>query len=262
MVGGRSIITVGVDVGSAACKAVVFDAVEGRVLGTALAPTGWHPRERGEEVFRAAVERSGCRRDDLHAVVGTGYGRSGLPFATCTVTEITCHARAAAYLVPGAATVIDVGGQDCKVISLGSDGHVRDFVMNDRCAAGTGRFLEVMARAMDVSLERFGEIALTSDRPAQISSTCVVFAESEVVSLLAAGAAREDVVAGIHDAIARRILAMAGKLRIVQEVVLTGGGGLSAGLKWALERNLGHPVRVAPMPQYAGALGAALLGIG
>lgn len=228
-------------------------------MGTALAPTGWHPRERGEEVFRTAVERSGCCPEELHSVVGTGYGRNGLPFATRTVTEITCHARAAAHLVPGAATVIDVGGQDCKVISIDSAGHVRDFVMNDRCAAGTGRFLEVMARAMDVGLERFGEIALLSDRPAPISSTCVVFAESEVVSLLAAGAAREDVVAGIHDAIARRILAMGEKVGIVREVVLTGGGGLSAGLKWALERSLGHPVRVAPMPQYAGALGAALL---
>lgn len=255
----RDGLAVGVDVGSVTAKAVVYDSDANQVLASALKPTGWHPRERGLEIFREALEQARVEEHQVGCVVGTGYGRAQLPFACHTTTEITCHATAVRHLVPGARTVIDVGGQDCKVIALDPDGRVRDFAMNDRCAAGTGRFLEVMARALEVDLDGFGRLALASDRPAAVSSMCTVFAESEVISLLAGGAALEDVVAGIHEAIAKRILAMGSKVGIEGKVVLSGGGGRNVGLRRALERNLGYSVEVSPHPQLAGALGAALV---
>jgi predicted CoA-substrate-specific enzyme activase len=190
-------------------------------------------------------------------VIATGYGRHAIRFADTTVTEITCHARGVHRLAPDARTIIEIGGQDSKVISLEDGGRVRDFAMNDRCAAGTGRFLEMVASRLDVNWEKLAELGRQSTQPALISNICVVFAETEIIGLLAEGKPLPDVVAGVQNAIATRVAALAGRF-ISPPVYFTGGVALQGGMARALEEVLACPVRVAPQPQYTGALGAAL----
>jgi predicted CoA-substrate-specific enzyme activase len=190
-------------------------------------------------------------------VVATGYGRHAIRFADTTDTEITSHARGVRRLAPEARTIIEIGGQDSKVISLEDGGRVRDFGMNDRCAAGTGRFLEMVAARLDMTWEKLAELGRQSRQPALISNICVVFAETEIIGLLADGKPLPDVVAGVQNAIATRVSALAGRF-ISPPVYFTGGVALQAGMARALEEVLGCPVRVAPRPQYTGALGAAL----
>ena len=177
-------LAAGIDVGSVAAKAVIFDSAAGSVAGSALLPTGWNTREAGEAVLDAACHRAGADRHDLKQVVATGYGRIALPFAQKTITEITCHAKGAAWLFPGSGVVLDIGGQDSKAISLDENGGVRDFVMNDKCAAGTGRFLQVLAGILGMPLDELGKAA-ANGKPVPISSMCAVFAETEIVGLLA-----------------------------------------------------------------------------
>jgi predicted CoA-substrate-specific enzyme activase len=221
--------------------------------------TGHNPEQTGQAVFEKLLTDFGVRPAEVAGIVATGCGRGRIGFAGRFVTEITCHAAGAHFLNPATLTVIDIGGQDSKAILLSSDGRVRDFVMNDKCAAGTGRFLEVMAQALEVDLDKFGELSLAADRPAAISSLCTVFAESEVVSLIAGGEKRENIIAGIHESIAVRVAAMAGRIGVTAPVMMTGGVARISGVVRSLEKKIGCPIAVSDRSQVAGAIGAALL---
>lgn len=195
----------------------------------------------------------------VESIVGTGYGRVSLPIFDKKVTEITCHARGAHYLFPETRTVVDIGGQDSKVIALDDDGSVAEFIMNDKCAAGTGRFLQVMAGVLDVSLEELASLA-SGAKPAKISSMCTVFAESEIVGLLAQGVGKGEIAAGIFDSIARRIQGLAGRIRFSDKVTFSGGVAQNPAICRAVGDGLGVEMRVPHAPQLVGALGAAIMG--
>ena len=251
---------VGIDVGAATAKAVIF--AEGEILGHFVMATGHSVELAARRTTVEALRIAGLpdSLDELDYVVSTGYGRNAVAFANRSVTEITCHAKGASFMIPEARTVIDIGGQDSKGIEIDEKGNVKDFIMNDKCAAGTGRFLEVMAAVLEMdSIDKLGPLSLKSTSPCRISSTCTVFAESEVVSLRAAGRSREDLAAGIHRAIASRVAAMIKRLKIRPEVVFTGGVAKNIGVKKALEEELGIGILVPQEPQIIGALGAALL---
>jgi (R)-2-hydroxyacyl-CoA dehydratese activating ATPase len=251
-------ICAGVDAGSRAVKVVVWDQGTSKVLSRGIADQGLEQPRLAEVLYDETLARAGLERAQVRAVVATGYGRSRVVFADTTITEITCHARGVHALVPAARTVLEIGGQDSKVILLEESGRVRDFVMNDRCAAGTGRFLELIASRINTDLARLGDLSRTSVAPAVISSTCVVFAETEIIGLLAEGVAAADIAAGVQQAMATRIATMAGR-SVVPPVCFTGGVALQPGMVRALEAALTLPVHVAPDPQFTGALGAALL---
>lgn len=248
----------GIDVGSVAAKAVLYDPEQGCVLGTALLPTGWNPREAGKNVLEAACASASLSLRDVKRVVGTGYGRISLPFADKSVTEITCHARGARHLFPGTGVVLDIGGQDSKVIAVEDGGTVSDFIMNDKCAAGTGRFLQVLSGILNLELDELGRAA-EKGQPASISSMCAVFAETEIIGLLAQGVPPENVAAGVFVAIARRMRGLAGRVPLRGECTFTGGLATSPAFAKLLSEELGVPVNVPPQPQLVGALGAALL---
>jgi (R)-2-hydroxyacyl-CoA dehydratese activating ATPase len=253
-------ISVGIDVGSISAKAVLL--ADGELKGSRLILTGYNAGRAGERVFNVLLEALGIAAERVDAIVATGYGRNSVTFAHKAVTEITCHAAGAHFQDPAVRCVIDIGGQDSKVIALDGEGRVRDFAMNDKCAAGTGRFLEVMARALEVDLDAFGEISLKADQPASISSLCTVFAESEVISLIAKGVSRENIIAGIHASIGARVIAMARRVGLIQPLMMTGGVAKNIGVVKALEQKAGLPVRVSAYAQVNGAIGAALIGAG
>jgi predicted CoA-substrate-specific enzyme activase len=247
----------GLDVGSITAKAAIVG--NGQILASAITFSGYNSAETAHKVLAEALGKAGLRRDAIARLVATGYGRVRVPGADRQVTEITCHARGAYWLHPETRTIIDVGGQDSKGIVLNDQGKVTDFVMNDKCAAGTGRFLEVMARAMEEDLDHFGELGLAAPRRAQISSTCTVFAESEVISQIAAGVPKDAIIAGIHDAIAARISGMVQRIAVRDQVVMTGGVARNAGVAHMLQEKLGRPILVLPEAQITGAIGAALI---
>jgi (R)-2-hydroxyacyl-CoA dehydratese activating ATPase len=251
-------ICAGIDAGSRAIKAVLFDTEQGRILSSAIADQGVAQARLAVEVLEEALRQAGVERAQLRALVATGYGRSAVPHADTTITEITCHARGVSHLMPHVRTVLEIGGQDSKVIWLNGPGRVRDFAMNDRCAAGTGRFLEVVAARLEVDLTGFSQLCRASRQPALISNTCVVFAETEIIGLLSEGADPSDIAAGVQSAIASRVMALAGR-QVQPPVGFTGGVALLQGMPQALQAALGVPVDVSPLPQYTGALGAALL---
>lgn len=248
----------GCDVGSATGKAVVMK--DGEIVSYIIQPSTTKPELTARMVMDEALEKAGLSSiDDLDYIVGTGYGRLKVPFANENISEITCHAKGAQWLLPTVRTVVDIGGQDCKVMSLGDNGKVLEFVMNDRCAAGTGRFFEAMARVLDCGLQGLSELSLKGNNPATISSQCSVFAESEVVTLVNEGMDLEDIVAGLHASIASRLNSMVRKVGLTEDVVLTGGCAKNEGLAKALEEKLGVGVKKLPQdPQIAGAIGAAL----
>ena len=230
----------------------------GQVIAKGLTDQGVEQDKLASELFERVLKDNDINREDVASIVATGYGRNAVSIADTTITEITCHAAGVRRLVPKAMTIIDIGGQDSKLLRLDSDGKVRDFAMNDRCAAGMGRFLEVVAERLGVKLESLGKMAAKSRRPAAISSMCVVFAETEIIGLLASGAAREDIVAGVQAAIATRIITMAGR-NINLPIIFTGGVAMISGMDTALQSALGQSVTVSPDPQMTGALGAAIL---
>jgi predicted CoA-substrate-specific enzyme activase len=248
----------GIDAGSRAIKIVVMDAENHSVVAAGSADQGVDQDALVEQLLTQLLEPLGLTRRDLARVVATGYARNIVTAADTTVTEISCHARGVHARRPDARTVVEIGGQDSKLLRLGADGSVRDFAMNDRCAAGTGRFLEVVAERLKLGLAELGEVAALSGNPAVISSMCVVFAETEIIGLLSSGRSREDIVAGVQTAIAQRVASMAGR-QIEEPVVFTGGVALVPGMDCALSEALGHPVEVVPDPQTTGALGAALM---
>jgi predicted CoA-substrate-specific enzyme activase len=246
----------GVDIGSTMTKVVIMSE---QVIASAIGATGPEHRKLANRVMEEALASAGLRFHQISYVIATGYGRINVPFADQQITEISCHARGVSSLLPTARTVIDIGGQDCKGIKL-QDGRVVDFVMNDKCAAGTGRFLEVIAEGLGVRLEEMGELSLAARNEVSISSTCTVFAEQEVVAKLAEGVPIADLVAGVHRAIATRVYGMVSRLKIEPDVAVTGGGAKNIGLVRALEAKLGYPVMIPPEPLLTGAIGAALLG--
>lgn len=246
----------GVDIGAVAAKAVILRKRD--LIAMAVEDTGHRIEEVAAVLLQRVLKAARIKFDDLQGIVATGYGRMAVPFAGKRLTEITCHAGGVHHFIAGAKTIIDIGGQDSKGILVDEDGTVTDFVMNDKCAAGTGRFLEVMAKALNVCIEDLGALALTSLNPCTMSSVCTVFAESEVVALRAEGRSREDIVAGIHHAIAERISAMISQIGREEQMVLTGGVAHNRGFLRALEEELKRPVRVPELPQMTGALGAAL----
>ncbi len=250
-------ITLGIDIGSVTAKGVILK--ENRILAHTIRFTGYNAADAGETVLKTLLEQAGIEKKQITAIVATGYGRNSVAFPDKTMSEIICHGAGAHFAVPAARTVIDIGGQDSKVIRLNETGMVLNFVMNDKCAAGTGRFLEVMARALETDLDGFGRLSLKGNAPATISSTCTVFAESEVISLVAKGESRENIIAGIHAAIAARTVAMANRVGIVPDIVMTGGVSRNIGVIRALEKHLNQPVTVPSDAQLTGAIGAALL---
>ncbi|MBM7854664.1 putative CoA-substrate-specific enzyme activase [Desulfohalotomaculum tongense] len=241
--------------GSTAAKAVLLK--DKKILGWAMIPTGWSPQKAGEEVLQRAVDAAGITAADIHRVVGTGYGRVALDFLDKAVTEISCHAMGANYYFPENKMVIDIGGQDSKVILVNKQGKVINFLMNDKCAAGTGRFLQVTVNGLGLELDQLDR--LPPAEPVNINSMCTVFAESEVISLLAAGTAKESIVAGLLKSIAKRVSTMAGSIQENVNVTFTGGVAQNRLLREMLARELGVEVMVPPVPQIIGALGAAII---
>jgi (R)-2-hydroxyacyl-CoA dehydratese activating ATPase len=250
-------ITVGIDVGSITAKAAVVR--DGVVIADKLILTGYNARHAGENVFESIMKESGIDPSSVAKIISTGYGRNSVMIADKTVTEITCHAAGAHYLNPDVRSVIDIGGQDSKAIALDENGNVKDFAMNDKCAAGTGRFLEVMAKALEVDLDSFGSFSLNADQPSKISSLCTVFAESEVISLISKGEKRENIIAGIHASIAARVAAMANRTGLRPPIMMTGGVARNIGVVKALEKKIAQQIEVSPQSQLTGAIGAALL---
>lgn len=247
----------GLDIGSTMTKVVIMS---GGVISSVVGPTGPEQRRLANKVMEEALKKIGLPFASITYVVATGYGRINVPFADRQITEISCHARGVASIFPEARTIIDIGGQDSKGIKV-DGGRPVDFVMNDKCAAGSGRFLEVIADTLGVKIEELGEISLTSKKPASISNICTIWAEQEVVGMLAGGAPLNDLVAGVHASLADRISRMIRRLDVVREVVMTGGGAKNIGLVKAFSDKLGCPILIPPEPLITGAVGAALLGM-
>jgi predicted CoA-substrate-specific enzyme activase len=250
----------GVDIGSLTAKVVILDENR-QILAYHVLAQGIVDVNAARACLEAALEKAGLAPGDLSRVVTTGYGRELVRFGDKSITEITCHARGAHFLLPELRTLIDIGGQDSKVIALDSRGLVLDFAMNDKCAAGTGRFLEAMARALGVELSEMGDLALTSQEPAHVSSLCTVFAESEIISLAASGRSKVDILAGVHESIGRRMVSMVRRVGVRPKVGMSGGVAKNPGVVRVLERLLGTPIVVPPEPQIVGALGAALFAL-
>lgn len=248
----------GVDSGSASTDAVIMDEAR-NILGTAILPTGAGAAAGADRALSAALTMAGLRREDLDAVVTTGYGRETVGVSDSSVTEITCHARGAHFLYPEARTVIDIGGQDSKVIRIDGNGNIENFVMNDKCAAGTGRFLEMMARTLELTLPEMSELGLAWKNDVAISSMCTVFAESEVVSLVADNTAPEDIIHGLNMSVAAKTAALVKRAGGEPAFVMTGGVAQNRGVVKALEEKLGIAVHVPKEAQLCGALGAALI---
>lgn len=252
-------LVAGVDVGSTTAKVVILSNSE--ILTYTIIPTGHDVALAATKVTEEAITRAGpgISLTDLDCVVSTGYGRAAVKFANKTYTELMCHAKGAHHLVPSTRFIIDIGGQDSKAIEVDSRGNVADFVMNDKCAAGTGRFLEVMAQILEVgSIDNMGPVSLSSNDPCEISSVCTVFAESEVIVQRAQGKKRQDLIAGVHKSLASRIAIMANALEIKPTAVFTGGVAKNTGIKKFLEEEIGVEFLVPEEPQIIGAFGAAL----
>ncbi|MBP8130595.1 MAG: 2-hydroxyglutaryl-CoA dehydratase [Candidatus Hydrogenedentes bacterium] len=248
----------GVDVGSATTKAVLLDAT-GAIAAHTVIPSGGKLAAAAHVALERVLGEVSAELKTVAALVSTGYGRESVAGRTKAVTEITCHARGAHALNPAARSVIDIGGQDSKAIALDEKGGVRRFEMNDKCAAGTGRFLEVMARTLQVGLDEIGPLALSAGSPARISSTCTVFAESEVISLLAQDESIPGILAGLCAAISQRVNALAARVGMTPEVMMTGGVAKNIGVVKGLEQAIGLKLTTPEEPQIVGALGAALI---
>ena len=253
-------VAVGVDIGSLTAKSVVVDrdsnilsyrVIQGKIVDEAAAILS----------LKQALEDAALSDAEVGYMVTTGYGRNMVSFGDKNITEISCHGLGAQFLIPGVKTVIDIGGQDSKAIALNGHGKVVNFGMNDKCAAGTGRFLEVMAHALEVPLEDMGALSLTADQPEAISSICTVFAESEVISLTARGSSKLNIIAGIHEAIGRRMNSLVNQVGVNTPVVMSGGVAKNVGVVRVLERLLETDIIVPQEPQIVGALGAALFAV-
>jgi (R)-2-hydroxyacyl-CoA dehydratese activating ATPase len=251
-------ICAGIDAGSRTTKIVLLRGDGRGVVACGAVDQGIEQDALAEALLDRLLREKGIDRNQLGPIIATGYGRKLIRAADGTITEITCQAWGVRHGMPEARTIIDIGGQDSKLLRLHADGTVGDFVMNDRCAAGTGRFLELLAARLGVRLASLGSLAGESRTPAMISSMCVVFAETEIIGLLASGITPADIVAGVQASLATRVAAMTGR-SVTSPVVLTGGVAMVPGMETALASALGHPLSVAPQPQMTCALGAAIL---
>lgn len=252
---------IGFDIGSRTGKAVLL--ADG-ILYTAITPTAVFTQQTADKLFKKLLQDSGFERKDIQYIVGTGYGRISLAFDNIPnriMTEISCHAIGAHHLNANVKSIVDIGGQDSKAIRVDAKtGKVSEFIMNDKCAAGTGRFLEKVAQLLDLTTEQLGNVALQATKPADVSSQCVVFAESEVISLKAKNVKPADIAAGIHIATARRVKNLFNRIGLEPDLVFTGGVSNNAGMRKALEEVLGYPFSQVKLDAiYAGALGAAII---
>jgi len=254
---GDSLYFAGVDLGSTMTKVVIIDR-DGVIRARVEAHTGAEHRRLANKVMEQALKQAELPFEKVTYIVATGYGRINVPFADRQITELSCHARGVTSLFPAARTALDIGGQDAKGLKI-RDGKLINFVMNDKCAAGTGRFLEVIASTLGLKLEELGDISLKSQSRVNISNTCTIFAQQEVISRLSEGVPVEDIVAGLHQAIASRAVGMLRRLGIEDEIVFTGGVAKNKGVVRAVQENLGRQVLVPDDPLISGALGAALL---
>ncbi|MBI4256048.1 MAG: 2-hydroxyglutaryl-CoA dehydratase [Candidatus Rokubacteria bacterium] len=250
----------GVDVGSTQTKAVIVDEAR-RIVGRSLIATGANVTKAGESAFVKACEDAGLPRTAVGYVVGTGYGRYKVTFGDAQITEITCHGRGAQSIFPATRTVLDMGGQDTKAIKVGADGSVLDFSMNDKCAAGTGRFLSAAADVTGVSIDEIGPLALQAKIPVRLTSVCTVFVESDIMSYLAQKKTIEDILGGVHKAIATRTMSLVRRVGVEEEVTFTGGVSRNIGMVRALEEVLGTPLNVSDEGHFMGAIGAALFAL-
>jgi len=265
------LIVAGCDVGSLTGKMVILEVDDNdtskiKIIGTSIVPTRVKPVLTANDALEAALKN--CKNsnvksiNDIDYIIGTGYGRVKIPFANKNISEISCHGKGAFWTDPSIRTIVDIGGQDCKVIRVDDEGKLEDFTMNDKCAAGTGRFLEVMAKVLELNLEELGEVALKSKHPAKITAQCSVFAESEVVSLIGDGVEVEDIAAGIVQSIASRINSLINRVGLKRELTMTGGVAKNIGVIKALEDKLNLKIKKLSIdPQLMGALGAALFAI-
>jgi len=247
----------GVDIGSTMTKVVIISD-KGDPISIVKGPTGPEHRSLASEVMNVGLTQANLQLNEINYIVATGYGRFNVPFSDRQITELSCHAAGVHNLFPDAKTVIDIGGQDAKCMKI-ENGKLGDFVMNDKCAAGTGRFLEVIASALGIKVEDLGAISSKSTRDIQISNICTIFAQQEVVSRLSEGESLENILAGLHTALASRVVALAERLSIEPSVVLTGGVAKNTGIVRAMKEKIGHDIRVPEEPLITGALGAALM---
>jgi predicted CoA-substrate-specific enzyme activase len=251
-------ICAGIDGGSRALKIVILECKSRRVLAAGVLDQGVDHDGLARRLLDDLLKEAGVERRRVKRIVATGYTRNAITSADTTVTEITCHAAGVHHEMPGAQTVVEIGGQDSKLLRLNPDGSVRDFAMNDRCAAGTGRFLEVVATRLGAGLQDLGDMARAAASPSPISSMCVVFAETEIIGLLASGAPPADIVAGVQASVASRVASMMGR-GLAEPVVFTGGVAMIPGMAEAIAAAIKTPVQTVPRPQLTGALGAALI---
>jgi len=247
----------GIDVGSTMTKAVILNK---GIIASIIGPTGPEQRRLANRVMEEVLNKAAISFQAITYIVSTGYGRINVPFADKQFTEITCHAKGIISLFPKARTIIDIGGQDIKAIKIDATGKTIDFVMNDKCAAGSGRFIEVIADTLGVPLDQVGALSLQSKNPAKISNICTIWAQQEVAASLAQGIPISDLLAGVHHSLADRICRMVNRLRVEEAVIVTGGGAKNRGLLKALSEQLGHEILVPEEPLITGAIGAALLG--
>ncbi len=250
----------GVDVGSTQTKAVIIDERK-RIVSRSLTETGANVIRAAESAFAEALVSGDLREEEVEYVVGTGYGRYKVTFGNTQVTEISCHGRGAVHMFPETRTVVDMGGQDTKAIRVSATGEIVDFCMNDKCAAGTGRFLGAASAALDIPLDELGPTALQGERPVKISTTCTVFAESEVLSWLGKGKKIEDILLGVHKSIAARSAGLLRRVGIEDEVTFTGGVAKNTAMVATLNERLDLQVNVSDDSHYMGALGAALFAL-
>jgi predicted CoA-substrate-specific enzyme activase len=250
----------GIDSGSASTNVVIIDTKR-NILGYSVVPTGAKSVESAYRALEEALMMAKLRLEDISYIVATGYGRISIPFANLEVTEITCHARGAFFLNKDVRTIIDIGGQDSKIIKIDEDGNVVDFVMNDKCSAGTGRFLENMSRVLEIPVEKMGEESLDWKEDLEISSMCTVFAESEVISLIAKNKERRDILHAIHKSIVKRIVSFIERVDGGPRYMMTGGVAKNIGVVRCLEERLGERIIIPDEPQIVGALGSALIGL-
>lgn len=248
----------GIDIGSLSTDAVIInDDLE--ILSYIVIATKSNAGNAAEIALNAALKKIDLSKDDLSYIVTTGYGRHSTDLAQKSFTEITCHGIGARYFLSNARCVIDVGGQDCKIIKISEDGKVEDFLMNDKCAAGTGRFIEVMAKSLEANLYDMGEISRSSVNNIKITSTCTVFAESEVVALVAKNIPKADIIKGIHSSIASRLYSMINRMKVFPPYIMTGGVAKNSGVVDELARFLNEEIYIPEEPQIVGAVGAAIL---
>jgi bzd-type benzoyl-CoA reductase Q subunit len=250
-------VTCGIDVGSLSAEAVLLK--EGEIASYSIVRTGPESAETAKEALEEALRGTGIGADKIHFTVATGYGRVVVPFAQRNISEISCHARGAHHFLPSARTILDMGGQDCKAIRCDGRGKVTTFVMNDKCAAGTGRAMEVIAALLQVRLEEIGALSTAfQGEPRKISNTCVVFAKSEVLSMMREGVPLEEILAGLCEGVAERVKGLVQRVGLEEDFVISGGIAKNVGIVSRLEQRLGVRAHIPPEPQIVGAVGAAL----